>query len=575
MSKSGFSYETNTLYSLIAKLGINSVQNYVLTLGRALSGLRQLPDKSNMSDILDFGAEVLQYMLDNGLVRKEGHSSSKSNSNRLVIDIVPNIEIDELVEATKSVYPIRTINTNRVSEIILHDMEIVKINKKNVDLLKQQNNIPLLIRKVNTKGSVRTPKNIDNANNPNYLLETALIESYINDYDEKTVFMNHSYDRRGRMYSMSYPLSFQSDEMTRSVIELAFKELVNNDGIVWLKRDIANLAGLDKHTHSRKEEWFDAYEDRIIHIGKLGELDKTIDIICECELDKPIRFVSACKAYVNAIEGKPTGYMCSIDSTASGSQIMALLTRDELAAKYCNLSSEDKRYDIYSEVAREFYRLKKEPNRFKYLADRKRFKSSVMISGYNGKVAVETNFPDEKERALFYEAMNNVCKGAKEITELINQAYLDNSDKPYMSWVMPDGFQVSIPQFKPKWKRVLEKDFDIMFKYEIVEPYVKGNKRSLMPNFIHSVDSYICRELLRRLGEREIEVMSVHDSFYSHPNNMSVILKTYNETLQEINSLKVDLVANFLTDIYGEKKANPFAERKQLDDIRFAKYSLC
>lgn len=89
------------------------------------------------------------------------------------------------------------------------------------------------------------------------------------------------------------------------------------------------------------------------------------------------------------------------------------------------------------------------------------------------------------------------------------------------------------------------------------------------------VDSFICRELLRRCGELDIEIMSVHDSFYSHPNAMSSILDTYNDILQKINTLKVDLVANFLTDIYGKKMANPFASRPELDDIHYARYSLC
>lgn len=89
------------------------------------------------------------------------------------------------------------------------------------------------------------------------------------------------------------------------------------------------------------------------------------------------------------------------------------------------------------------------------------------------------------------------------------------------------------------------------------------------------IDAFICRELLRRVGEMDIDVMSVHDSFYAHPNHMGVILRVYNEILQEINTLKYDIVANFLSDIYGKKMANPFADRMPLDDIRNAKYSLC
>ena len=80
---------------------------------------------------------------------------------------------------------------------------------------------------------------------------------------------------------------------------------------------------------------------------------------------------------------------------------------------------------------------------------------------------------------------------------------------------------------------------------------------------------------MRRCGEMEIDVMSVHDSFYAHPNHMGVILRVYNEILQELNTDKYNIVGQFLTDIYGKKMSNPFASKPILDDIRLAKYSLC
>lgn len=562
------SFSVDALKSILTKLGVNSVQNYILTLGRNLSGLKQTPTKHNMSSILDFGKEVLQYIIDTKLVSKE----SKGNSR--VINIVPNITLDSMIDSVKRTYPIRTVTSSKLKrDEILHSVEIASIGKSNSDLLKQQNNIPLLVRASNLKGSKRLPKNVTNASNPNYMLETKLVNSFIKDYDERVIFMNHSFDRRGRLYTMSYPLSFQSDEYTRSCFEFAYKQIVNDSGLLALKQDIANLGGLDKYTHSRKLEWFSENESNIIKIARLGKIDRRLSF-CK-DLDKPIRFYSACKAYLDAIEGKPIGYMCSIDSTASGSQIMSLLTRDTLSAKYTNLTSEDRRYDIYSEVAREYYKLLGETNPLKYLSDRKRFKESVMISGYNGKVKVEENFPNEKDRERFYQALDSVCKGASEIQELFNQAYLDNSDKPYMAWMMPDGFQCVVPQFKAKWHRITSKDFECMFKYEIIEPDVKTNKRSLSVNGIHSIDAFICRELLRRLGQEDIEIMSVHDSFYTHPNHIPRVLSCYNEILQDINTLKYDLVGSFLTDIYGKKMSNPFSSRQELNDIREARYSLC
>lgn len=563
----------DSVKSILARLGKNSVQNYILTLGRELSGIASNPTKVEMQATLDFGADVLQYLLDTGVVIKDGHTSAKTG-NGLVVDIVPVCSFDELVEAHSKDYPIRCEHSSRLHrDEILHSCDIASIGTKNAELLRQQNNIPLLVRKCNLRGSKRVPKDETNASHPNYVLETKLLQSYLKEYDERVVFMNHSFDRRGRLYTMSYPLSFQADEYTRSAIELANKERVSADGLQWLRLDIANLAGFDKHTASSRLEWFSQAESAIIACGRTGKYDRRLTLFNS--VDKPIRLVSACKAYVDALEGRGTSYMCSIDATASGQQLMAILTRDSVMAKFTNLTSEDKRYDIYSEVAREFYALKSSANRFRYLSDRKRFKSSIMISGYNGKKQVENDFPTEAERELFYKAMRHCCAGVEELTELVNLAYMDNCDKPYMAWIAPDGFQCVIPQFKAKWARIVRKDFQCMFKYEVIEPSTKDNKRSLLPNFIHSVDGFVCRELLRRCGEMDIDVMSVHDSFYAHPNHMGVILKIYNEILQELNEDKYNIVANFLTDIYGEKMANPFSDRPMLDDIRNARYSLC
>lgn len=567
------SLAVDSVKAILARLGKNSVQNYILTLGRELSGIASNPTKVEMQAILDYGADVLQYLLDSGIVVKDGHTSAKTG-NGLVVDIVPTISVDDLVISHSKDYPIRCNTTSRLHrDEILHSCDIASIGAKNAELLRQQNNIPLLVRKCNLRGSKRVPKDETNASHPNYILETKLLQSYLKEYDESVVFMNHSFDRRGRLYTMSYPLSFQADEYTRSAIELANKERVSSEGLKWLKLDIANLAGMDKYTASSRLEWFSQAEQAIIACGRTGKYDRRLTLFNS--VDKPIRLVSACKAYVEALEGRGVGYMCSIDATASGQQLMAILTRDSVMAKYTNLTSEDKRYDVYSEVAREFYKLKGDTNRFAYLADRKRFKSSIMISGYNGKKQVENDFPIEADRILFYEAMRHICKGVEELTELVNLAYMDNCDKPYMAWIAPDGFQCVIPQFKAKWTRIDRKDFGCMFKYEVIEPSIKDNKRSLLPNFVHNTDSLVCRELLRRCGEMEIDVMSVHDSFYAHPNHMGVILSTYNSILQELNEDKYNIVGQFLTDIYGKKMSNPFASKPMLEDIRNARYSLC
>lgn len=577
--------------AIIFRLGENSIQNYILTLSRELCNIEAYPDKSTFSRIIDFGGNLLSILLTKNLLFKRIDNVEEGEGIlrrvKQVVTICPNIDNEEqwieCVEKTyhirlkhyDSIKPLKELDDSLViKEPILHSVDMARIGKKNWQLVQQQDNIPIIVKSSNLKGGIRIPKNKESAEYANYIKETKLIQKYVSKYDDRIIFMNHKYDKRGRMYTMSYPLSFQSDEFTRSTFELAFMHKVSDKGLTNLKLDIANLAGLDKTTTANKLDWFSDAEKSILKIAMLGKLDRRLSI-CK-ELDKPIRFLSACIAYKNALDDKPIGYMASIDSTASGCQLSALLTRDKLAAKYTNLTNENKRYDIYSEVAKEFYRLIGEANPFKYLSDRKRFKEAVMISGYNGKVAVERNF-DKSEIPLFYQAYNNVCSGMVELTDFINKAYIDNYMKPYMCWTMPDGFEVVCPQTKGIFKNLKTSQFSCMFKYNIIAPDIDTNKRSLAPNIVHSIDAYVCRELLRRTRyvDSNCEVMSVHDSFYSHPNNMDLILSTYNSILQELNTLQIDLVGSILSDIYGMKIQNPFKDKEQLDDISNALYSLC
>lgn len=563
---------------LIARLGKTSIQNYVLSIANTLQLADQLAeDKTNFNTVVKQATASFNEWLEKGLV-----TLVKRNDDSKKIDVVPSTFIDiEKVGKSYFIYSKKAPRTKR-RDAILHAVSTSDVGDKCLQLLHKQERIPLVInaRNINPsniQGIHRTPKNESALNNISYQAETVLMSDYIAEYDGQIVYQKWNYDRRGRLYTMSYPISFHSDEWNRSVFELYNKEVCTEDGVLNLEMDIMNLVGLDKVTFSHKQEAFELMKDDILSIDSKSIKSITsngVEILREA--DKPIRLISAIRAYKDALDGKPIGWLSSIDSTASGSQLAALLTRDELAAKYTNLSSEDFRYDIYTEVAREWYKImygtERFPTNISFMCNRRRFKEAVMISGYNGKLTIESNFPDDRERKCFSEAINSVCRGMQELTKIVNQAYLDNSEKTYMAWRMPDDFNIIIPQEKSSWMMVKEPLYSFTLKYYKHASSVNENKRSLMPNFIHSVDGYVCRELLRRCN---FDIMSVHDSFYTHPNNIGRVLRTYNSILQSINEMKIDLVGQFLTDIYGVKKENPFKSRNQLSDIRYAKYSLC
>jgi CheY-like chemotaxis protein len=67
-------------------------------------------------------------------------------------------------------------------------------------------------------------------------------------------------------------------------------------------------------------------------------------------------------------------------------------------------------------------------------------------------------------------------------------------------------------------------------KIELEEPNPK-NFRSLVPNYFHSWDAYVLRELVRRC---DFYIWTIHDAFRIHPNHVDVLLQTVREIYAEI-----------------------------------------
>ena len=105
-------------------------------------------------------------------------------------------------------------------------------------------------------------------------------------------------------------------------------------GKEYLKIDIANNFGLDKEDWDVRLAWFDENEARLDTLVKQAE--------------EPALFFAGITAWKKVCKGEPTGYPISLDSTASGLQLLAVLTGDRKAAALCNVVDAGRRMDAYT-----------------------------------------------------------------------------------------------------------------------------------------------------------------------------------------------------------------------------------
>lgn len=253
--------------------------------------------------------------------------------------------------------------------------------------------------------------------------------------------------------------------------------------IEWLKINVANFYGKDKLDYKDRLIWFRDNQDRFLH-------DEGISMAKEA--DSPACFVAAVRAYIKALNHEKVSFPVFLDATASGSQIISLLTGDSTAAEYCNLNGNSHRKDIYTHI---YELMVKEAHTALPSVSRKNVKKALLTKNYGSEAMPKMIFGEGPELDLFNKVYEENLPGLC----AFNKLCLDLWDSRMLSygWIMPDNFHVKIQVMGTE-----EEEFEFMGEVKVSRRYVnKPQKkgRSLGANLIHSIDAYICRELCRRM----------------------------------------------------------------------------
>lgn len=273
-------------------------------------------------------------------------------------------------------------------------------------------------------------------------------------------------------------------------------------GKSYLKIDIANNYGLDKKSWNERLEWFDANKDRLIELMPQAE--------------EPALYFAGVQAWFNTQRGLPSGYPISLDATASGLQILAVLTGDRKAAELCNVVDTGDRQDAYTLIYEGMTATLGQHGRI----SRDDVKNAIVPALYSSRAKPKEIFGEGHQLTVFYETINMMAPAAWELNEAFIQMW--DSSALINSWVLPDNFHVHVKVMA----RVIENVQFLNMPYEtfrsVNQPTEEG--RSLGANTVHSIDGMIVREVVRRCNydKTTVENLQMYLDYLNQGGEVSV-----------------------------------------------------
>jgi DNA-directed RNA polymerase len=194
---------------------------------------------------------------------------------------------------------------------------------------------------------------------------------------DTTFYLPVYYDFRGRIYTYSYYLSYQSKDIYRALIDFKHEATITEDNVYYLKLYLADTSNKKFKSINKKIEWVDEL------IGNFRDNPLTDQQILE--MSEPYQFYkiyhTLYKYYIENIN--KTKIPILLDASCSGLQhLSALGSIPGLAESVNVINNTDIINDIYNECAVEMNKWFKE-NNYDIIFNRSHIKKSIMTTSYN------------------------------------------------------------------------------------------------------------------------------------------------------------------------------------------------
>jgi len=370
-------------------------------------------------------------------------------------------------------------------------------------------------------------------------------------------------DFRGRLYTIPKDLSYQSGDMSKSL--LSFKGDDATGGEEWIIRQMANSFGWDKKT----------IEERLTFVEKNTELIKNIatnpiDHLRDWEeASDPWQFAAACKEWESR---KSTDFVHTLpigmDASCNGLQILSILAGCEVGCKFTNVTPSDKPYDFYTIVLESVIKELESRNDLynkrwlKFGLNRATVKTPTLSFPYGGTTHstiahVVSWYNDEANTKLSQFSDGERGKAAAYLANIITSSIYDNlpnvrwlmewlkdvarlagDQNMNIEWVSPSGMPIKQTCYDFK-TRETKFGLNNMFRYVDNKKVSKRNHiKSIVPNFIHSIDSAILHEVLHRVRKHDVlkhaPISCVHDCYNTTAPYASELLEVMKESFIDV-----------------------------------------
>ena len=177
----------------------------------------------------------------------------------------------------------------------------------------------------------------------------------------------------------------------------------------------------------------------------------------------------------------------------------------------------------------------------------------------------------ESQAVAFYAVLNSSFSGAEDVMEIINECWNDTALKH--SWTTPDGHVASVKVVEAVDTRIEVDELDhTTFTYRYTSNQSSTRHTSLCPNYIHSLDGWVARMMVRMAKDQGFQLAHIHDSFWASPNHMNKVRSNYRIILAELADS--DALKTFIKDVTGN---NAVLEKDSTDlskDILNSEYAL-